>query len=65
MLRHMGINPVANVMAVNTAVYVYQMTHPPASGYLPTPSGDDNPWPLLISIIIGVVIGVVLYKILP
>lgn len=23
-------------MAVNTAVYVYQMTHPPATGYLPT-----------------------------
>lgn len=52
-------------MAVNTAVYVYQMTHPPATGYLPTPSGESNPWPLLISIFIGVALGVALYKILP
>lgn len=51
-------------MAANTAVYVYQMTHPPASGYLPTPSGEGNPWPLLVSILLGVVIGIGLYKIL-
>lgn len=52
-------------MAVNTAVYVYQMTHSPATGYLPTPSGESNPWPLLISVLIGVALGVVLYKVLP
>lgn len=52
-------------MAVNTAVYVYQMTHPPATGYLPTPSWEGNPWPLLIAIFIGVALGVALYKILP
>lgn len=52
-------------MAVNTAIYVYQMTHPPAAGYLPTPSDDDNPWPMLIAIIAGIVIGVVMYKLFP
>ncbi len=52
-------------MAVNTAVYVYQMTHPPATGYLSTPSGESNPWSLLISILIGVALGVALYKVLP
>lgn len=52
-------------MAVNTAVYVYQMTHPPASGYLPTPSGEGNPWPLLAAILIGAVVGVAAYKLVP
>lgn len=53
-------------MAVNTAVYVYQMTHPPTTGYLPTPSDDDdNTWPMVVSIIVGIILGVAMYKLFP
>lgn len=51
---------------MNSAVYVTQMasTANMATGHLPTPSGEGNPFPLLFSIVIGAILGVVIYKIL-